>query len=115
MEEARNSPHETRAPGWCRTQAAVPSGGITNGIPPHGALGSAAMFNFAGVDYQLRWPRTMFMWEAAALVDLEVADNQRWWVRVEQLFEEAFTGRRPADDLRAVKPRLDPLYDLGGQ
>jgi hypothetical protein len=61
---------------------------------------------FDGVDYQLRWPRQMFLREAKALKRLPEPRGSAWWARAEQLLTQAFAGTRPVDDLRAARPHV---------
>src|SRR5450759_1291447 len=55
--------------------------------------------------YELAWPRVLFVAEARAL--LEDFSNPRWLEDAGLLLEEAFTGSAPKDDLRKAE-----WYDL---
>ena len=55
--------------------------------------------------YELAWPRELFVAEATAL--LNDLSNPRWREDAELLLEEAFAGSAPKDDLRTAK-----WYDL---
>ncbi len=52
-----------------------------------------------GLDYELAWPRALFLDEAAAVLRLP---STTWTDDAELLLEEAFTGTEPRDDLRRV-------------
>ena len=51
-------------------------------------------------EYELAWPRDLFVTEATALLE---PSNPTWLEDVELLLEEAFTGTAPKDDLRTAK------------
>jgi hypothetical protein len=61
------------------------------------------MFNATdpGPQYELDWPRDLFVAEATAL--LEDCSNPRWLDDAELLLEEAFPHSAPKDDLRKAK------------
>lgn len=55
---------------------------------------------YSGADYEMAWPRELFVAEARELLDGDQADASDWHGRIELLLEEAFEG--PAVRLAAV-------------
>ena len=58
-----------------------------------------AMGSFAGVDYELAWPRGLFVTEAGVLIERRQDNDAE---RVEALLSEAFTSSTPTADFRSA-------------